>query len=183
MKSIIFNWQDFSRTMVIYVVATILFLAIRSTSLELGDKVDFAFFLVFPLSLILGRRPFSWFSLALIPITLGICTITVLFILGGLNHGGKGFWGWYVFSSLITAGFVVGVLHFCWPMRYPVCVFVATAGFKMIAFWIFQAHYMLTDTTVDDFNIFLLFNSLMILPLVTGMALESKDSLPEEALE
>ncbi|WP_341838709.1 hypothetical protein [Chitinophaga caseinilytica] len=182
MKSITFNWQDFSRTMVIYVVATILFLAIRSTSLELGGKADFAFFLVFPLSLILGMRPFSWFSLALIPITLGICAVTGFFILGGLNHGGTSFWGLYLFSSLMTAGFVVGVLHFCRPMRYPVWVFVATAGFKMIAFWVFQAHYMLRDTATDNFNIFLLFNSLMVLPLATGMALESKGSLPEEAV-
>lgn len=182
MKPISFIWPDFLRTMMVYIVATLFFLAARRAAPSFGSEGAVAFFLVFPLSLIFGRRPFRWWSLALVPLTLGICAVTGFFILGGLRHGGTSFWGLYVLSAFMTGGTVVGILHYCRPVPYPVLVGLATAGCKMIAFWIFQAHLM-TETFADNFNIFLLFNSLLILPLAVGLALESKSQPPEAVME
>ncbi|WP_126246710.1 hypothetical protein [Chitinophaga rhizosphaerae] len=181
MKSISFNRPVFQRTMRMYIVATLVMLVLsvllRLISVFSEMFVSVVLFLVLPVSLVWGMGKFRPVTLLLIPVAVAL----------------------FLFNSFGLPGIVMSLTHVRWVYPLAASLLTATVFTLLVNRWHrvefrwqtilgttvgMALAYALQDSGVllradlgmfDNFSVFLIFHTLIILPLALGMAAGKKE--------
>lgn len=186
MQSLTFHKSVFFSITKCYIAATLLILLLASVFPLLTRQYEIVticiLFMVLPLSLALGipnRRPAKFM---LIPLAAALFLFNT-FVLGGiLPGGGETLGGYAVAASLLTGTVFTLAVHVWHPVTYRLFTITVTAAGMLVAYVImykFRNADFGWKYIPDNFLLFLLFHTSILLPLALGIAIGREG--PKEA--
>ncbi|WP_341838708.1 hypothetical protein [Chitinophaga caseinilytica] len=181
MKSITFNRPVFQRTLGVYVVGTFVVLALsvllRLSTIYNEMLVLLALFLVLPVSLVWGMGKFRPVTLLLVPVAVALFLFNSFGLMGIVSSLTDARWVYAVAASLLTAAVFTLLVDRWHKVAFRWQTMLGTEVGMAVAYVIidYLERQRLDLGMIGNSSVFLIFHTLIILPLALGMAVGKKE--------